>query len=306
MIFKGRRDKNIEPPNQTRLKHLLVQSLCISLTLKPAPFLHLTENLGSVFGKRPWHHGFFSRKNLWFLLDLRKHAYNSETYNPTCVCVCVYHLCKAISKRVYVSAYVPGTSFVFYFGISNPFSKQLPGGKLPIQTGRPLPSWAKKIKVKKHREQMDWLFSQLNSPHSCVLSKLQGPPPTPSTTPHPTSPINTWHQETFKDSAPPLKLPSWTRQQNHRKELQLPQHQPTFLPAKKIVYLKPQTSGFQYLPPTSLEFQELEHHRSFRQVLGRHLFGVPEREGGFHGFVCFACFFAGKMKQIGSSKPYKN
>lgn len=196
MIFKGRREKSIEPPNQTTLKHLLVESPCISLTSKPAPFfgtwlrslaLCLVSDLGRSEDRPPP---------------------NSETL-PSKMCVYVYHICKAISKFVYVSEY-----FVFYFAISKRSSKQIPHRKLPIQTGLAGHPGNPRKKTWYQVEHKKWTwktvskwtgFPLLNSPHSCVLNNSKVPP-TPSTTPRPTSPTNTWDQETFKDSAPPLKL----------------------------------------------------------------------------------------------------
>ena len=144
----------------------------------------------------------------------------------------------------------------------------------------------------KNREQMDWFSSIEFTPLLC-FEQLQGPPNTINN-PSPNLP----HQhlgprdiQRLCSSIKASKLNMTTKPQG-RKELQLTSTSTTFLQQNL-----PQTSDIRkkYLPPTSLEFQELEpkefsislcglfnSHRqppttkssSFGQVLGRHLFDL--------------------------------
>ena len=184
MIFKGRREKSIEPPNQTTLKHLLVESPCISLTSKPAPFfgtwlrslaLCLVSDLGRSEDRPPP---------------------NSETL-PSKMCVYVYHICKAISKFVYVSEYVPGTSLSSILQSASVLPNKFLIANFPSRPGWPA---TRGTQEKKHDTKLS-TKNELEKPWANGLVFLYWIHPTPVFWTTPRSPQH--HQQPLAQPPPP-------------------------------------------------------------------------------------------------------
>lgn len=232
MIFKGRREKSIEPPNQTTLKHLLVESPCISLTSKPAPFfgtwlrslaLCLVSDLGRSEDRPPP---------------------NSETL-PSKMCVYVYQKL-SVNLCTFLNMYLEPLCLLFCnqqaFFQTNSSSQTSHPDRVGRPPGEPkkknmIPSWAQKMNLK-NREQMDWFSSIEFTPLLC-FEQLQGPPNTINN-PSPNLP----HQhlgprdiQRLCSSIKASKLNMTTKPQG-RKELQLTSTSTTFLPAKPTSNLR--------------------------------------------------------------------